>query len=168
MFALRFDKNKIPYWAARYDYPGDEEIEEAARKNRKRGYLTAEEFLALCKWKTPRSQPKCARNSADLIREATHIALSCKNEELRIGSLMALHGVSWPTASVILHFWHDDPYPILDFRALWSIGLDTQPNYYTFDFWWKYTTFCRELAKECNVSMRVLDRALWQFSSENQ
>lgn len=81
---------------------------------------------------------------------------------------MTLHGVSWPTASVVLHFWHNDPYPILDFRALWSLGFDKQPTYYTFDIWSKYTDFCRRLAKESEVSMRTADRALWQFSSENQ
>lgn len=168
MLTLRFDKNQISYWAARYDYPGDAEVEAVARENSDRGYLTRQEFQALCKWKTPRSQPKCAQNSEDLIRDATSIALSTKHEELRIGALQVLHGVSWPTASVILHFWHKAPYPILDFRALWSLGLDKKPAYYNFELWWGYVTFCRELAEECKVSMRILDRALWQFSAENQ
>jgi hypothetical protein len=168
MFNLRFDRNEIQYWAERYDYPGDAEVQAVAGKNKGRGYLTREEFLELCKWKTPRSQPKCQRNQTELIREATGIALSSGYEELRIGVLMVLHGVGWPTASVILHFWHNDPYSIIDFRALWSIGFDKQPNYYTFDLWWKYTAFCRELAEESKVSMRTLDRALWQFSSEKQ
>ena len=168
MFNLRFERDEIPYWADQYDYPGDSEVEETARKYGGRGYLTREEFLALCKWKTPRSRPKCERNKANLIQEATGIALSSRHEELRNGALMVLHGVSWPTASVILHFWHTDPYPILDFRALWSIGFDKQPTYYTFDLWWKYTVFCRQLAEESKVNMRTLDRALWQFSSEKQ
>jgi hypothetical protein len=168
MFSLRFDFKEIQFWANRYEYPGDEHIEAVAAMNKGHGCLTREEFLELCKWKTARSQPKCARNPSDLIREATGIALTSKHEALRIGVLQVLDGVSWPTASVILHFWHTDPYPILDFRALWSIGIEKQPAYYTFDFWWEYTKFCRELAKKHNVSMRTLDRALWQFSSENQ
>jgi hypothetical protein len=168
MFTLRFDKSMIQYWAARYDYPGDEEVETTATAHRGRGYLTKEEFLALCKWKTARSQPKCARNPSNLICEVTGIALSSKHEALRIGVLQVLDGVGWPTASVILHFWHTDPYPILDFRALWSLGVDKPPAYYTFDFWWEYAKFCRELAKKCGVSMRTLDRALWQYSAKNQ
>jgi hypothetical protein len=131
MLALRFDKDRILFWADRYDYPGDAEVEAVARNNSNRGYLTREEFQALCKWKTPRSQPKCALNSEDLIRETTSIALSSGHEELRMGALLVLHGVSWPTASVILHFWHNAPYPILDFRALWSLCLDKQPGYKT-------------------------------------
>lgn len=168
ILTLRFEKSRIPYWANRYDYPGDAEVEAVARENKQRGSLARKEFLSLCRWKTPRSQPKCARNTEALIREATAIALSTGHEELRVGALLVLHGVSWPTASVILHFWHNDPYPILDFRALWSLGLDKKPTYYTFDFWWKYVEFCRGLAEECNVSMRTLDRALWQYSAENQ
>jgi hypothetical protein len=168
MFQLRFDSSKIKYWADRYDYPGDEEVEAVASENGQRGCLTKKEFLSLCKWKTPRSQPKCALNTEGLIRDVTSIALSSSHDELRIGVLLVLHGVSWPTASVILHFWHHDPYPILDFRALWSLGLDKQPVYYSFELWWKYTEFCRNLAKQSGVAMRTLDRALWQYSSENQ
>jgi hypothetical protein len=77
---------------------------------------------------------------------------------------MSLHGVSWPTASVFLHFAGRDRYPILDYRALWSLGIE-KPIAYTFDFWWHYTLFCRKLADEAYVSMRTLDRALWQFSA---
>lgn len=168
MFLLRFDKDRIQYWAARYNYPGDEEVEAIATANKTRGHMERKEFLSLCKWKTPRSQPKCALNSTELIREVTGIALSTKHEELRIGVLQVLHGVSYPTASVILHFWHKDPYPILDFRALWSLGLDKQPAYYSFDLWCQYTDFCRKLAEESGVSQRTLDRALWQYSAENQ
>jgi hypothetical protein len=68
----------------------------------------------------------------------------------------------------MLHFAHRDLYPILDFRALWSLGHEKPPAFYTFDFWWEYVQSCRARAKECGVSMRVLDRALWQFSKENQ
>ncbi|MCA9938487.1 MAG: hypothetical protein KC418_07595 [Anaerolineales bacterium] len=39
---------------------------------------------------------------------------------------------------------------------------------YDFHFWWAHTTFCRDLARQVNVSMRALDPALWQYSRENQ
>lgn len=41
--------------------------------------------------------------------------------------LTTINGVSWPMASVLLHFGHADRYPILDFRALWSLEVDTPP-----------------------------------------
>ena len=88
-------------------------------------------------------------------------------ERLRIGALRCLSGVEWPTASVLLHLAHKEHYPILDFRALWSLGFDKPPAY-TFDFWKKYVQTCRRLAKQQGVDMRTLDRALWQYSKENQ
>jgi hypothetical protein len=67
---------------------------------------------------------------------------------------------------VFLHFFHPDPYPILDIRALEALGIK-KPAVYTFEFWYKYVTFTRQLAKESGVDMRTLDKALWQWSKDN-
>jgi hypothetical protein len=98
----------------------------------------------------------------------TRTALSTESEQLRVEVLTLLNGVSWPTASVILHFCHREAYPILDFRALWSLGVEANDVRYNFDLWWGYTQACRRLAEETGLSMRELDRALWQYSKENQ
>ena len=135
---------------------------------RARGYFMKPEFQTLCHWKTPRSKPLIESNPDDFIEAVTRTALSTHNERLRIEVLMLLKGVSWPTASVLLHFGYLDLYPILDFRALWSLGIDSEITEYDFEFWWKYTQFCRGLAKEVGVTMRVLDRALWLYSKEKQ
>ena len=59
-------------------------------------------------------------------------------------------------------------YPILDFRALWSVTLEV-PKQYGFSFWWPYVEYCRrDLVSSSDVRMRILDRALWQYSKENQ
>lgn len=71
-------------------------------------------------------------------------------------------------ASVLLHFFHTDPYPIIDYRALWSLSLEQTYSYYTFGAWWRYVEACRRFSREAGVDMRTLDRALWQFSNENQ
>jgi hypothetical protein len=97
----------------------------------------------------------------------TQTALGTRNEQLRIEVLTLLRGVSWPTASAILHFACEDPYPILDYRALWTLGVDA-PSQYDFELWWSYTECCRALARKYGVTMRALDRALWQYSKENQ
>ena len=124
-------------------------------------------FLVVCRWKSPRSQPRCRTNSPEFICEVTRCALSTPAERLRIEVLTLMNGVSWPTASVILHFFHPDDYPILDFRALWSLK-SAVPQPYEFVFWQAYTRHCRKLSKLSGVSMRTVDRALWQFSKENQ
>ena len=168
MFRLRFPASEIPNWAARYSYPGEDQIVDTlAPEARRRGYLRRDEFLALCYWKTPRSQPRCARNSAAQIREATEIALASRDDRAKMYILRSLSGVDWPTASVILHFCDHTPYPILDYRALWSLGFPKPPTY-TYDFWGEYTDFARRLSQSSGHDIRTVDRALWQYSKEHQ
>jgi hypothetical protein len=167
VFKLRFPPSAIARWA-RYADPGaDEGVEALAPRARARGYLTRPELLELCRWKTPRTQPRCAENAAAEIREATEIALATDDERAKTYILRRLAGVGWPTASVILHFCDRRPYPILDVRAVWSVGLDAPPAY-TFEFWWAYTEFTRRLARSTRQDMRTVDRALWQFAKHHQ
>jgi hypothetical protein len=167
-FNLRFPASDIETWAARYAYATDEPlVAELAPRARERGYLTYDEFLAVCRWKTRRSASRCRSNDPALVEEATRAALSAKHERLKVGALLVLSGVQWPTASVILHFCDRGKYPILDYRALWSLGYKKPPTY-TFPFWAAYCEFTRKFAKRARVSMRRLDQALWQFSKEKQ
>ena len=124
--------------------------------------------MALARWKTPRSARRIAGNSEAFVEEVTKMSLRSPEERLRIEALIRLAGVGWPTASVILHFCHEDPYPILDVRALWSLGVDRPPSAYRFDLWRDYTRTCRRLAGKAGCSMRALDLALWQYSKERQ
>lgn len=168
MFNLRFELQEIQTLSSRYPVANDHTVEiNIAPQVQMRGYFTQPEFVTICHWKTPRSQPKVASNSESFIQAVTQTALSTADERLRIEVLTLLNGVSWPTASVLLHFGHHAPYPILDYRALWSLGINVPPIY-EFAFWWEYTLICRDLAARADVSMRTLDRALWQYSKENQ
>jgi hypothetical protein len=168
MFRLRFPETQITHWAGRYSDPNESELEtRIAPAVRSRRYLTRDEFLAICRWKTPRSKRLCERNRESFVAEVTRVALSTSNDELKIRILLLLEGVGWPTASVILHFCDQVRYPILDYRALWSLGI-TKPPTYNFTFWMKYSMFLRELADRTGLDMRTVDRGLWQFSKEHQ
>jgi len=131
------------------------------------GSLTKEEFLTVCSWKTPRTKSRCESNDEQLINEVSKVARTTDSERLRIQIWTLLFGVGWPTASVFLHFAFPNQYPILDIRALWSLREEV-PSQYDFAFWWDYTTFCRSLAEDAGVSMRVLDQALWQYSKMHE
>ncbi len=165
-FHLKFSERDIGYWAGRYDYD-EKTVLPIVPIVKDRGFLTEQEFFTVCRWKTPRSQPRCRTNSPEFIHEITKCSLSVSEERLRIEVLTLLNGVSWPTASVILHFFHHDPYPIMDYRALWSLNT-TVPKQYNYEFWRRYTDCCRGISERCHISMRMVDRALWQFSKENQ
>jgi len=168
MFKLRFPASALSQWAARNTDSGYLPFQNVIGPTvAARGHMERQEFLAMCEWKSPRTKSRCARNSANLIEEVTSVALSARSEELRIHSLTALCGVGWPTASVFLHFCSKARYPILDFRALWSLSID-KPPVYTFEFWWAYTVFCRALADRHSLTMRELDKALWKYSEQKQ
>ena len=165
---LRFRAKRIQEIASRYDYSiNEDELAGLRPKVQARGYLSKEELQQIAYWKAPRSSGHIRTNSDDYVHEITALALQAKNERARIEILTLLDGVSWPTASVILHFSHSDPYPIIDFRALWSVSLEV-PSQYGFNLWWCYTEFCRSIAEKNHVDMRTLDRALWQYSKEKQ
>ena len=80
-------------------------------------------------------------------------------------ALLALDGVGVPTASTLLYFVFPDRYPILDVRALESLGVRPR-SVYPVAFWLEYLTACRELSERYGVDLRTLDKALWQHSKE--
>ena len=168
-FKLRFLPHRIGDWADKYGDAMDDAVPTAVGAAAKqRGHLDKAEFLQVARWKTPRSQSLCASNPPEYVREVTSVALATRNERLAIEVLTLLRGVSWPTASVFLHFCSPRPYPILDFRALWSLSCDATPADYDFELWQAYVASTREIAKASGVSMRELDRALWAYSKWHQ
>ena len=167
-FRLRFPISEVMYWASRYSYADDAEVEKVGHTARERGWYTRAEFLTVTRWKTQRSRSRCEGNDEASVEAATRLALATPDERIRIEAFTRLHGVAYPTASVLLHFARPDLYPIIDFRALWSLGWDSAPTSYTFEFWWDYTLACWSFANKAGVLLRTLDRALWQCSKERQ
>lgn len=169
VFRLRFPARDIGRWADRYSYTDDADVERIGREAGSRGWYTRAELLSVARWKTRgRSEWRCKLNTDADVRVATTLALVTEDERQRVSALVSLHGVQLPTASVLLHLARPNLYPIIDFRALWSLGIDEAPAFYGFGFWWAYVHACRALATDASVPMRRLDRALWQYSKEHQ
>ncbi len=164
-FKLQFPASESEALASRFGYADDARLLAPGAAARARGHYTREEFIAVCAWKTPRSKPKVASNSEAAVIEATRRALTTADEETRMSALLQLAGVGVPTASVLLYFAFPDDYPILDVRALESLGVKPRSQY-PVSFWLAYLSCCRELARSCGVSIRTLDKALWQHSRE--
>ena len=119
----------------------------------------------MCAWKTVRSRPKVAANTEAAVVDATGRALAAVDEATRIAALLELEGVGVPTASTLLYFAFPDDYPILDVRALESLGVKPRSTY-PVSFWLEYLEACREFSRSAGVSLRTLDKALWQHSKE--
>lgn len=168
---LRFDESKIQYWADRYKPRGriaelESEFRALKPEVQKRSYLNKGELYKVAYWKSWRRADLVERNDDNYIKEITHCAFNATSDRTRIVVLTCLDGIGLPTASAILHLFHKDPYPIIDFRALWSIGIETYRDSYA--FWQEYVDFCRYIAIRNDVDMRTLDQALWQYSKEKQ
>jgi hypothetical protein len=165
VFELQFPAEQVPDLAARFPEADESACETAGAAARARGYYRRGEFLLVCAWKTARSTPKVALNTAPAVRTATRRALAEPDEALRMEALLSLTGVGVPTASTLLYFAFPALYPILDVRALESLGVKPRSTYPT-AFWLDYIAACRALAVSCDVSIRTLDKALWQWSKE--
>ena len=168
----RFQLSDIPAIAARYSYPDEPSVIALVPVVRRQGYLTRDQLFTLCNWKSHRSAGRVRHNSASFVEEVTRFALSATDERARIESLTLLDAVDYPTASCILHLFHSDPYPIIDFRAIWSLQLSQTPPY-SFEFWQSYCKGWRELLSQArrlsaSVTPRLFDKALWQYSFEHQ
>ena len=164
-FELQFPAEEIEALARRFPGSDESALLALGAAARTRGHYTRAEFIALCAWKTPRSRPKVASNSERAVVHASARAFASSDEAARIGALLELHGVGVPTASTLLYFAFPDDYPILDVRALDSLGVKARSSY-PVSFWLAYLEACRALARERGVSMRTLDKALWQRSKE--
>ncbi|MGA2926308.1 MAG: hypothetical protein ABSG43_09990 [Solirubrobacteraceae bacterium] len=165
-FELQFDIADIPAYAARYADEDDDEVLSIGRAARDRGYYTRDEFVAVCRWKTPRSGPLVATNSNNEVEAATRDALDDDSSQReRIDALRSLAGVEFPTASVLLHLADPDRYPILDKRTLHALGVRS-PVSYSQRLWAQYVEEYRRLVANARVDGRTLDRALWQWSKE--
>jgi hypothetical protein len=164
-FELQFPASELTALAARFGYEDDRRLIMLGAAARGRGYYTRREFIEVCAWKTPRSRPRVAANSRHVVMSRTARALVGSDESERIVPLLELQGVGVPTASTLLYVAFPDDYPILDVRALESLGVKSRSTY-AVGFWLEYLDACRELARVHGVSIRTLDKALWQSSKE--
>ena len=164
-FELQFPPEEIAALAARFPAQDESRLSAVNAAVRARGHYTREEFIEVCAWKTPRSRPRVAANSEAAVVDATGRALAASDEATRFAALLELDGVGAPTASTLLYVAFPDGYPIVDVRALESLGVKSRSTY-PVSFWLAYLEACRALARDNGVSLRTLDKALWQHSKE--
>lgn len=154
-------------YSAKYTYELEASLEKLIPTVHRQGFLTKEQLLTLGRWKSNRITHHLVKNREELVQETTALALATKSVRLAPQILMAMDGVGLPVASALLHWFHKDVFPILDFRALWSLGIE-MPRVYSLGFWESYVTQWREVQTEWGCDKRELDRALWQYSKEHQ
>jgi hypothetical protein len=160
-FAPRLDRDEAHLLSKQYR--DDDTIPEAAGERIRRGSYDRENLNQIFDWKTKgRGRSRLNKNDDAEIREALKIAATAERPRTAMAVLVGLAGVDVPVASAILAMVHPDDYTVIDFRALES--LNYTGNYYSIPFYLDYREFCIRLARKWNMSLRDLDRALWQWS----
>jgi hypothetical protein len=164
-FRLQFDPAEIPALAERYGLSQDDEALAAGRLICDGAAIRAN-LEIIFRWKTKgRGISRLARNTDDEIADALNLSVRAKTERAAVAVLVGLEGVAVPVASAILTTIDPERYSVIDFRALEALGSQSAGR--TVDFYLEYLKECRDLAKAHRVSLRKLDRAFWQWSSEH-
>jgi len=130
-----------------------------------RGDYSRANLEAMFRWKAGgRGISRLRRNSDAEISDALRIGTSAQSERAAVSVLCGFSGLEIPLASAILTAIDPERYTIIDFRVLESLGV--RRSWHTIDSYLAYQQQCRALARENGVSLRELDRALWQWSKE--
>ncbi len=131
--------------------------------------ITRTEFLAICRWKSPRAVRHFSKNKTKSIQRAVCAALSTRNERQRLEYLTALKGVNVPMASAILMLTDPKRYGVIDIRV-WQLlhrmrSVSTKENGvgFTFKNWYHYLCKLRYFAKKFGVSARTVERTLFRY-----
>jgi hypothetical protein len=163
-FLPQFEPSKIDELAKRYDSKEDEEPLQAGRAIQNGDHSRAN-VMKIFEWKTGgRGRTRLSGNTDIEIADALRIAVEAKTDRASVAVLCGLNGVAVPVASAILTAIDPSRYTIIDFRALEALGYTGSDR--TIDFYLAYLSKCRNFAKEYKVSLRDLDRALWQWSKD--
>lgn len=175
-FKLLFDISEIPALAARYEEAlgrlDNEAFASAANIVARKGAhtkATIEDLLVVMRWKSQRSLGHLRYNTDEEIFEALDIAMDTEHERTAIAVLCGLEGFGVPMASAVLTALQghsdDERFTIIDWRALEAIGRSNESI--TLPLYLDYLDFIFDLKERTGYSLRMIDRALWQWSFEH-
>lgn len=160
---MDWTKDRVVEYASRYRYAADPILQD-------HDFLSYRDFISICAWKSQRPHHRARKNTEQTVRVVTRAVRDIDDEEgiIRIRLLQVLNGVGLPTASALLHLGLPQlKFPLIDQRAWWSLYGEEKATFNEED-WLRYFIDCRSLADRLGISMRELDRGLWQYSAEHQ
>jgi hypothetical protein len=165
-FKLQFKPEHISAFAARYSFEEDTNALAAGRAIT-RSDFSKENLRTIVLWKTRgRGISRFEKNSDTEVEDVLGLCVAAKTNRAKLAVLLALRGVDVPVASAILMCIYPKTFTVIDFRAL--EGLGTKSTNRSIDYYFAYNEACLDLAKTHGVTLRELDRALWQWSRERR
>jgi hypothetical protein len=175
-FKLQFDISEIPALAARYEmtlgHLDSEAFARAANIVARKGKHTKEtlaDLVEVMRWKSHLGLHHFKFNTDEEVFEALDIAMDTEHERTAIAVLCGLEGFGVPMASAVLTALQgnsdDERFTIIDWRALEALGRTNETI--TLPLYLDYLDFIFELKERTGYSLRMIDRALWQWSFEH-
>lgn len=169
LFDLKLTRVELNTFAHAYDAAADARWI-AAGKAIRGGEYYRNHVETIVNWKTRgRTTWRLSTNKDCEIEEALRLATAAAAERTAIGVLTGLDGVNVPVASAIMATIKPDRYTVIDFRAFHALGIEK--NSFSVSDYLDYLDCCRELVKANDIkpddgasALRILDRALWQWS----
>lgn len=134
---------------------------------KQRGWLTKDELINICYWKSPRAIRHIKSNRSDTIKKVTEKAFSSRSEEVKISELTKLKGVSLPMASAMLMLTNPKRYGVIDIRvweimfALGTMRTNSKGVNFNFKEWYRYLIILRYFADKLKVKTRDIERTLF-------
>lgn len=173
MFQLQFDPKEIPTLAHQYMTTKNGAEKDAAMEKAGKDILdgkrTKENLEAIYRWKAARAVRHFLRNTPTNIAQCLAGAIEAESDDrAAVAALVrdptlknGLYGVQVPIASAILTAIFPHRFTVIDYKALASLGCpQDSPGV---GFYLAYLRACRRIKDENKVSLRTLDRALWQW-----
>lgn len=133
---------------------------------RRQGFLSKELFVRVGRWKSVRQTPNYESNPAEVVRTASAKAFEASDDATALTALTSLRGVALRTASAILQWMRPRQFPILDVRVVSALGWPEPASWDDLAFYSRVSDRVRELARECDMDLRTMDRALWAWDKQ--
>jgi predicted amino acid racemase len=141
---------------------------------KKRGWLTKEDLIKVCYWKSPRAIHHISANKPAFIKEITATALKRRNEASKMAELIQLKGVSIPMASSLLTLVNPKRYGVMDIRV-WEllfhgnmVHTNAKASNFKMDEWILFLNIIRNLASGLKVKARDIERTLFLVHKKHQ
>lgn len=154
--------------AGRYAEPEEDDRLSSLADSFVDGSWTTEDIEWIVRWKSPRVMGYFSKNDPDTVRERVEDTLATRRIRQKMNHLTSLDGVGVRVASAILTFMDPTQFTVMDRRAWQALvemgylpeGFATDPDV---DAYLVYLGVCWALSNEHDVSLRTLNRALWDL-----
>ena len=158
------------------EYPDTAPLITSLSHVREVGFFTRSELLSMCKWKEHRERGRqhWLSNTEDEVQMLSARALGASDEARRVLYLCRLRGVGVPVASAFLTLVDPEHFGVTDIRVWQLLALYNEVDY-DLDgrnlqvlHWLDYLDKIRLWADEFNVSVRAIERTLFQHHRDIQ